>query len=52
MIYNSVDALRGLGSAASHGGEQNTAIEIDRDVAEYAIRQLALILHYLDRKLR
>lgn len=52
MVYHSVDALRQLGNAASHGEERNVAIEIDRDAAEYVIGHLTLILRYLDQKLR
>lgn len=51
MIYHSVDALRQIGNAASHGEEKNLTIEIDRDTAEYVIAQLTLILHYLNQKL-
>lgn len=50
MIDESIKALNHMGHVASHGG--NTDIEIDRDVANYVIGSLTLILDYIGRKLR
>lgn len=50
MIDESIKALNHMGHAASHG--RNTEMEIDRDVANYVIGSLTLILDYIGRKLR
>ncbi len=48
MINEGVKALNNVGNVASHGAN----IEIDREVAEYVLGSMALILRYLARKFR
>ncbi len=49
MIDESIKALNHMGLVASHGA---TTIEVDRDVANYVIGSMTLILDYIGRKLR
>ena len=48
MINESIKALNHMGNEASHGA----GIEVDRDVANYVIGSMTLILDYIGRKLR
>ncbi len=50
MVDESIRALNHMGNVASHG--RNLEIEIDREVANYVIGSLTLILDYVGRKLR
>jgi hypothetical protein len=53
MVDESVRALKNLGDAASHGTPPSASqIEIDRDVANYVIASMTLVLDYIGRKLK
>ncbi len=49
MINDSLNALNHLTTKASHG---ENSVEVDREVAEYVIGSLTLILQYVGRKLK
>lgn len=48
MINENIKALNNMGNEASHGA----GIEVDRDVANYVIGSMTIILDYIGRKLR
>ncbi len=48
MVNDSLWALRPLLNETSHG---YAPVEVDRDVADYAIESLAVALNYIARKL-